>query len=236
MKSDRTQEQLDVLRARLELELPAHAVLTVTSAMAGDGKSAVAFGLAEAMAKAGSPVLVIDAHQQNPTLGNDAQLRSTSDGGFLISRVSGGFDGMSLSDPRAAALVSSPDGVARILSWARDRYRLVIVDTAPLPTSAVGVLFASAADATLLALRSGRNAVDADRDTLATLKAREVRIFGVVTTTREVQKTFRQYANSWSETVRTAPAPIRAIGSAAEVEMPLMVPDPRKQAGMASAS
>jgi succinoglycan biosynthesis transport protein ExoP len=233
MKPDRIQEQLDVLRARLELELPPHAVLTVTSAAAGDGKSAVAFGLAEAMAKAGSPVLVIDANHQKPVLNGDPQIKPTSDGGYRVTRLSSGFDGLSLGDARVAS-EASLELVTRILSWARDRYRLVIVDTAPLPTSALAVLFASVADATLLALRSGRGASEADRATLAALQARNVHIFGVVTTTREVQKSFQLHSATWSETVRTAPAPIR-VRSAGELDLPLIA-EARKPASMASAS
>jgi non-specific protein-tyrosine kinase len=233
MKTDRIQEQLDVLRARLELELPPHAVLAITSAAPGDGKSAVAFGLAEAMSKAGSPILVIDANNQKPILNGDPQMKPTSDGGYRVTRLSSGFDGLSLTDPRVAS-EASLDLVTRILSWARDRYRLVIVDTAPLPTSALAVLFASVADATLLALRNGRGASEADRDTLAALQARNVHIFGVVTTTREVQKSFQLHSAAWSETVRTAPAPIR-VRAAGEMDLPL-IPEARKSAGMASAS
>jgi Mrp family chromosome partitioning ATPase len=185
-------EQFEVLRARLECSVTLPAVVSVTSAVAGDGKSCLAFGLADAFAEAKYRVLLVDANSFHPEISAVPQETVVHFDRNLTPRtvrVSDRFDAMSLATPRVAAEFRR-DSVASVVRWALDQYDLTIVDTAPAPRSNLALLFAAQSATTILALRHGRRVSDTDRATLAALERAEAPVFGVVVTNRDARDAF----------------------------------------------
>lgn len=192
MNDSSIRSQVDMLRARVESELSTPAVLVVTSAKRGDGKSLVAHGLAETFAEARYRVLLVDANAANPEI-PDLPKVTRLDGGFddkayPIRRLES-YEALSLTDPRLAS-ATPREAVEATTAWLRARYDVVIVDAAPVGASTLALLFAGCADATLLALRLGRRAGDEDAATIGALERINARVLGVVATTAAAARTF----------------------------------------------
>lgn len=192
MNESSIRSQVDLLRARVEAELSTPAVLVVTSAKRGDGKSLVAHGLAETFAEARYRLLLVDANAANPEM-PDLPAVTRLDAGFEgmvnpIRRLES-YEALSLADPRLAS--GTPrEAVEATTAWLRSRYDVVIVDAAPIGSSTLALLFAACADATLLALRLGRKAADEDAAAVGALEQINARVLGVVATTASAARTF----------------------------------------------
>lgn len=158
------EEQFRVLRGRIENALAGPAIVTITSAQSGDGKSYTAFGLAEAFVAAGYSVAILDVNHINPELAQNAVPSHEADDLRRMVRRSSGhrIDEISLGSERLPQLLSRKR-VGAIAARLRATYDFVFVDTAPATHSNVASLFSAEADGTLVTARAGRPTGDNDR-------------------------------------------------------------------------
>jgi Mrp family chromosome partitioning ATPase len=143
-------------------------VVVVTSAGSREGKTATALGLAEALARAGSTVVVVDGQLHDPAAprpessvsrtGRD--LAAVLRGEFLpqAALVPGPVPNIRVlpgsSDPSLPDLLEPP-AVAAALSRLQEQADVVVVDTSHLDGFAGAYAFAAAADAVVLCVRLG---------------------------------------------------------------------------------
>jgi succinoglycan biosynthesis transport protein ExoP len=207
MNSTRSQE-FGQLRARIEATFSAPAMVVVTSAASGDGKSATAFGLAESLAAAHHRVLLVDANAGAPTLPRIHRLPvpaarlNVLDVSRYAAPVAGHqFEGVSLADPRFESGLSM-EAVRSAAADLRSHFDFVIVDAAQLVKSDLAVLFATVADGTFLTLRIGRLPSRADEETVKTLKRVGASVMGLLTVAPAMIKAFAATREEVSPTLR----------------------------------
>ncbi len=144
----RADEAFRMLRAATTLggEGPAPSVVVVSSAAPGEGKTTVAAGLARAIARAGRPVIAVEADLRRPglsaalgasTRGTGRGLTAAIVGGVaideLLQEVEPGLQLLPAGElpPNAPELLGSEDA-ARVLDELAARGATVVLDTAPL--------------------------------------------------------------------------------------------------------
>jgi capsular exopolysaccharide synthesis family protein len=168
--------------------------LLVTSAERGDGKSAVAWNLANAEAKAGKNVLLIEADLRAGRLserlhsvpGTGLTLllaggTSLEESTVTVTSSSGRFDVVPAGPPATnpAELGESPQ-MALLLESAQMRYDLVIVDTPPVSVVADAVPLMSQVGGVILVARLEQSTSDRAEDLREHLRRLGVRVLGVV--------------------------------------------------------
>jgi Mrp family chromosome partitioning ATPase len=187
--------QFGQLRARLEATFSDPALIVVTSAEREDGKTASAFGLAQALAEADLRVLFIDANAAAPVLPRfHIPALGVQPDYSKISRyakpVAGQrFLGISFADERLDVGMSM-DKVKSVAFDLRSHFDFVVVDTSPLLQSDLAVLFAAIADGTFLAVRLGRLPSPADKETMKTLSRVGANVLGALTVSQSMIKDF----------------------------------------------
>ncbi len=154
-------------------------LVAVTSALAGEGKSATAANLAIACARAGRDVLLVDCDLRTPRLNeffgisarpgvSDVTLRGAElDSALVRIQLPASNDSLAPASERGAArgsLTILPAGVVppdpssvidtgsltALLTELRARYELVLVDTPPLLQAADGIALGSRVDALIV--------------------------------------------------------------------------------------
>jgi len=177
-----------LLRASIEATVSPPGVIVVSSALAGDGKTEVASGLARALAECGYVTALVDTNWQNPgvaaSLGMEAIPPVTQFDRIATSGQNGvvkNLEVISIADRRFPALVSA-DRMQSLIADLRARFQYTIVDSAAIPIGMAGLQFARFADGVLLAVRLGRAPKPADKMTLQTLDRVGARILGVIAT------------------------------------------------------
>ncbi len=168
-------ESLDLIYQNMNLLPNANGLrsLAITSALAGEGKSTIALGLAISAARLNKRVLLIDADLRRPSL--HKQLGLPNEQGLSTLLMRGSSDtrqlGIQLShqynDISIAVLTSGPapadpvkllssGQMGRLLAEFEQNYDLIILDTPPTLGIADAVLTASFCDGTLLLGRIGQ--------------------------------------------------------------------------------
>lgn len=160
---------------------PAH-TLAVASASAGDGKTTIALRLAQAMARAGRRVLLVDANFHDPALAAQLGLGASEGLGSLIC---GQKDLTSVVVPTsqqnlfflgaergllAPADLLGTDAAKAAVDALATAYDYVVFDTPALETYVDAAVLASLVDATVLVARvhaTPRDALAAAADQLA---------------------------------------------------------------------
>ncbi len=212
MHSRATAQEFGQLRARLEATFSGPSLVVVTSASRGDGKTATAFGLAQALANAEHRVLLVDANTENPTLARVHRMPNL-DGRVDVSKVSRHatrvageeFEGISFADERVQFGMSL-DKIKAAAFDMRSHFDFVVVDTAQVLHSDLAVLFATVADGTLLTVRLGRLPVTADSETMKTLTRVGANVIGLLTVTQSI---IRAFAVQREEVIKTVRVPAR---------------------------
>lgn len=171
-------------------------VFMVTSAKAAEGKSSTALALALNFAKLDNRVLLIDADLRKPSFrGNpdDNGLTSllTTDRSLLENLTITKYPNLYLlqcgaEPPNPAALLSGAR-FREIIAEARSQFDLVVVDSPPLLGLADAPLIASAVNATILVVESGRTRTSAALEAMQRLTAAGANILGV-TLTKSIPK------------------------------------------------
>lgn len=175
-------------------------VVVVSSAVPGEGKSAVAANLAASLASTGRRVLALSADLRSPSL-HEYFGRRHDDG--LIQVLAGemeltdaarpvSLNGASPSSSGGLALLGSAERIfdpaflfqskamGNLLTKAREQYEFIIIDAPPLLATADAIVLAQQGDALLLVARLGTlTRQDAER-TLRALGIAELSAVGVV--------------------------------------------------------
>jgi Mrp family chromosome partitioning ATPase len=158
-------------------------VIVVTSAGAGDGKTLTALNLAITLAAQDMRVILVDGDFRRPMIGSIFGIPAPRDG-FTSTFVKGDgkaamvdvplHSGLRLLLPTLHDLTQidqlDADGVAKAFATLRGQADAIVVDSAPAGEVSDALLLASAADFTLIAVRTGhtrRQHFDALRDALA---------------------------------------------------------------------
>lgn len=178
-----------ILYARLDEAIK---VVTITSALPGEGKTTTAACLAVSAAKAGSRVVIVDC---------DLRRRNVSRL-FRIQGQSGLLDVLNGEATLAQALVQDPasgawvlpqvqrevttddvfssDAMTGLLKTLRDQFDLIVLDTAPLLAIAETRVLASRSDAVVFLTRWRKTPVKAAEAALRLLEQSEAIVAGVV--------------------------------------------------------
>ena len=147
-------------------DCPPHSLL-VTSTQPGEGKTTIAANLAIALAEVGKRVLLVDADLRSPSvhrlfgrhhdLGLVSYLAGREDWRSMV-RPSGtaGLDLLTCGavPPNPSELLSSPR-MSTLVESAKERYELVILDSAPMLALADSRILAPIVRGVLLVVRSG---------------------------------------------------------------------------------
>jgi capsular exopolysaccharide synthesis family protein len=168
-------------------------VLSITSALPGEGKSYTAYNLGLAFAATGRKVLIIDADLRRPR--QHALFRAAREDG-LADLLAGlkSFDEVLTPHPVEANLTLLPAGrqsplasellgggeIGGVLEAARTRFDLILVDTPPVLPVADAILIGTHCDGTIGVLRAGRTSRKALRRFVQTLARNRVHILGIV--------------------------------------------------------
>jgi capsular exopolysaccharide synthesis family protein len=168
-------------------------VLSITSALPGEGKSYTAYNLGLAFAAAGLRVLLIDADLRRPR--QHALFRVAREDG-LADILAGlkSFDEALTPHPVEPNLTLLPAGrpsplasellgsgeIGGVIEAARQRFDLVLVDTPPVLPVADAIMIGTHCDGTIGVLRAGRTSRKALRRFVQTLARDRIHILGIV--------------------------------------------------------
>jgi Mrp family chromosome partitioning ATPase len=174
-------ENFRILRIRVESQTALPAIVVVSAAMSGDGTTYVAAGLARAFAEAGHRTLLLEANTVRPGVAECLEIRPippTCSAAGLHPRQA------DIPDLWVTALRGGPaDGTMRDLTARmRNEFAVTVIDAAAIPTSSTALQFSHAADALLVAVRTGRRACAADQELLRLIGDGDVRLLGIVPT------------------------------------------------------
>jgi succinoglycan biosynthesis transport protein ExoP len=167
-------------------------VVTLTSALAGEGKSTVAVNLALSLARSGSRVVLVDANLARP---RTARYLGVAEGVGLVDVLTGavplGEAVQQWQDSTLAVLPAGPmprnpsellgSGQMRaVLKSLRGTYDFVLVDAPPVLPVADGAVLAALADGCLLVTRFGKTRREQVADTASAIQRISGRVLGVV--------------------------------------------------------
>jgi polysaccharide biosynthesis transport protein len=168
-------------------------VISITSALPGEGKSYTVYNLALAFAATGLRVLIVDADLRRPR--QHALFRASQEDG-LTDVLAGqkSFDDVLVQHPIESNLTLLTAGhpsplasellgageIAKIFEAARTRFDLVLVDNAPVLPVADAIIVGTHCDGTIGVLRAGRTSRKALRRFAQTLARNRVHILGIV--------------------------------------------------------
>jgi succinoglycan biosynthesis transport protein ExoP len=167
-------------------------VVAVTSAVAGEGKTATASNLAIVLAQLGRPVLIVDADLRKPRLHQVFRLSNqTGLVTFLTSSADNDTIIQASAIPNLWIMPSGPiapnpsellasDRMRDWLAAVRARFEYVIIDTPPALAVTDATIVGVLADGVVLTLRSGKVTREEARLCRDRLRQADVRILGAV--------------------------------------------------------
>lgn len=157
-------------------------VVLVTSAENGEGKTTAASNLAITFAQAGRRVLLVDADMRRSSLG---KLYELNEAPGLSECLSGKTPGPEAVESKVPGLDIIPSGhrapnpseilgseaLEEFLSWARERYDIVILDSPPVGVVGDAITVASKVDLVLQVILCGKTRIPALRRSSEMLSA-----------------------------------------------------------------
>lgn len=167
-------------------------VVAVTSAMAGEGKTATASNLAVVLAQLGRPVLIVDCDLRKPRL---HQVFKISNRAGLVNQLTGTADLdtviLPTEVPNLWVLPSGPmppnpsellasERLRDLLRTLRGRFDYVIVDTPPALAVTDATLVGTLADGVVLTLRSHKVTREEVRLVRDRLRHADIKVLGAV--------------------------------------------------------
>jgi succinoglycan biosynthesis transport protein ExoP len=167
-------------------------VVAVTSAMAGEGKTATASNLAVVLAQLGRPVLIVDCDLRKPRLhqvfrvsnrlGLVNQLTATADleAVILPTEVPNLWVLPSGPTPPNPSELLASERLRELLRTLRGRFDYVILDTPPALAVTDSTLVGSFADGVVLTLRSNKVTREEARLVRDRLRKADIKILGAV--------------------------------------------------------
>ena len=148
-------EAFIALRATVQSTATLPAVVLVTSAKTGDGKTTVALGLARAFAAGNVDAVLVDANRERP------------------SRIV-------CSEKHLSSVVMEQRPMPEFFRDLRSRFGVIIVDAGTISEHGAALQVARFADAVIVAVRHGRGRTKADEAGIAMLTRIGARLVGVV--------------------------------------------------------
>ncbi|MCK5891404.1 polysaccharide biosynthesis tyrosine autokinase [Aeromicrobium sp.] len=198
-------ESMRILRTNLQfLDVDApQQVITITSALPGEGKSTTSASLAIALAETGRRVLLIDGDLRKPRLDTLFGLeRTVGLTTTLVGRVSAesaiqstrtaGLDVLTTGTlpPNPSELLQT-DAMLNLVGQLSQSYDLVLIDGPPLLAVTDGALLAALSDGALVVVRHGRTRLDELKGAAERLHAVGARVLGTVITMTPRRSTSR---------------------------------------------
>ncbi len=156
-------EQLRALKVTIEASLSPPFRIAVVSATEADGTAQLAMGLAQVFAASGFRIALILSGAVASTESEPIVLGDCLES-FFVNQ-----DRVTAGDP-----------IDAILLGRKSSYDIIIVDGSATASS-WSLAIASRVDGTLIAVQSGRRALNADRELIPTLGRIRAKVFGVVT-------------------------------------------------------
>ena len=188
-------EALRHVRATMDAGLSAGgAVIAISSARPGEGKSVVAANLALLEAQGGKRVLLIDADVREPQLHKLLGMRNNQGLSAYLARTQHGNQPKFQEGPLGItvltagwALTHLPDllGSARmvnLISDLRDQFDIILLDTAPVLSAADTLALQQAIDGTVLVMDARRTGTRMLERTVAALNGVYSKTLGIVLT------------------------------------------------------
>jgi capsular exopolysaccharide synthesis family protein len=190
-----TAESLRSLRSGLTLSGVGRKlrVLSVTSALPGEGKSYTTYNLGLAFAATGLKTLIIDADLRRPR--QHALFRAAREDG-LADVLAGlkSLEGALVAHPVEPNLTLLPAGrqsplaaellgsgeIEKVIETAKERFDLVLIDNPPTLPVADAIIVGTHCDGTIGVLRAGRTSRKALRRFVQTLARNRIHILGMV--------------------------------------------------------
>jgi polysaccharide biosynthesis transport protein len=213
-------ESMDAIATRLMLsaEHQELQVLSVTSAVSGEGKTHLAANLAASLARiTGEPCLLIDADLRSPSL--HQMLGMKVDHGLcqvlgdLVKTVDavGSTSLSNLHFMPAGTLSTHPHALfssrrfAALLEELRSSYRFIVIDTAPVLVASEALVAARASDGTIISVMRDVSRISQIQLSHQRLVHVRVRVLGAVLTGTPRKQYERTYGNHVYETVVRSP-------------------------------
>jgi len=225
------EDELNVLRAKLQSQLPPRAILAVTSATAGDNVREVAFGLGRSVAAGGRATAIIRLPPDGAGSPRERGLRFEVPSLPLIEFISVDagphLQVLSVRSGTALQELSVPAMRQRFAEELRARFEFVVIDAGEPQNNSAGLAALRLADGVLIAAALGRAVVPADRDLVDILAGVKAQVAGIVTSD---SRKLRRYADELEALRDDAPAvPAlrfegvvdRSIGERASVSPPM---------------
>lgn len=198
-------EAVRILRTNLQfLDIDRdNKVITITSSLAGEGKSTTACNLAIALAQAGSQVALVEGDLRRPRvseyLGIEKSVGLTT---VLVGRVSLDSALQQAATPgldvlASGALPPNPSEILQtnamrsLVSELRHRYDVVLIDAPPLLPVTDASLLASISDGAILVVRHGETGLDEVRTATERLHSVGARLLGTVLSMSPVKELSR---------------------------------------------
>jgi Mrp family chromosome partitioning ATPase len=150
--------QVHLLRSRVEAEFEMPAVVMVTSALDGDGKSLTAHSLASSLMKSGHRAALVSLTGRGKEVGEGTTAELSREDGSVIGR----------------------DRLATFVQEMRVKYDFTIVDAGTFLSSNAAMALAHSVDGVLLTVRIGRAPSDEDQLTIRTIEQSGGRVVGIV--------------------------------------------------------
>jgi len=163
----RAAEQFRFLRRTLEQKFPKGAVLLITSPAPRDGKTLTSINLSSCLGDSGKPTLLLEGDIRQPAI--KRVLGTSIEGPGIEDALAGLTDpeepiwlveelkfqvSIVQHPPADPSNVVSGSGTKRYLTWARERFHWVVIDSPPVLPAVDVVHLSALADAVLLVVRA----------------------------------------------------------------------------------
>jgi polysaccharide biosynthesis transport protein len=203
-------------------------VVAVTSAVAGEGKTATATNLAVVLAQLGRPVLIVDCDLRKPRLHQVFQVSNRvglvhlltaaaeTDSVILPTEVPNLYMVPSGPIPPNPSELLASDRMRDWLGSMRGRFEYVIVDTPPVLAVTDSTIIGAQTDGVVLTLRAGKVTREEARLCRDRLRLADIRVLGAVLNRyRSLQATFGRRYRTYEDYVAEENAATPRAGSAA---------------------
>ncbi|MCC9601862.1 polysaccharide biosynthesis tyrosine autokinase [Stieleria sp. JC731] len=176
----------------LERKQSGSQVFQITSPLPGDGKSTLAANVGCSIAQTGKRTLLIDLDLRSPRLSlrfnlqADVGLANVLNGEISVSEAihQSSIEYLDILPcgplpANPAEALTMPD-IVEIISWARERYDCIIIDTPPLLMVSDPSIVSSYVDAAIMVMRIGHRCKPNAKEALSMLRWSGTKVIGVV--------------------------------------------------------